>query len=327
MDCVYGNGWVCRSYSGRWALTEQCKAAAASVINRLVDPVTENFLTCNWLENSSLPDLLGQEILQGYHERFYRVSDKLYGHRDAIEKHLRKAQAQHFNLSRTVLLYDLTNTHFEGACKLNPKAKRGRNKQKRHDCPQVVVGMVVDEFGFELAHKTFAGNQNDAKSLVEMVSTLRKMLKEDGSLSSPLTPLVVVDSGVATKANLKVLRAAGYKYLVNDSRRGRKAYQEQFTDGKGFATVSGRMKNDIERPPVEVKVIVEKHKEKETSKIQLEDGSTEEREREIEITENVVLCRSEARREKEAAILSKTEERFVDKLQALAERVQKGQLK
>jgi transposase len=305
----------------------QRKAAAISVINRLVDPVTENFLTCNWLENSSLPDLLGQEVLKGYHERFYRVSDKLYEHRETIEAHLRKTQAEHFNLSRTVLLYDLTNTHFEGVCKHNPKAKRGRNKQKRHDCPQVVVGMVVDEFGFELAHQTFAGNQNDAKSLVEMVSTLKKMLKEDGSLSSTLRPLVVVDSGVATKANLKVLRAAGYKYLVNDSRRGRKRYHEPLTDAKGFTKVSGRMKNGVERPPVEVKVIEEKHTEKETYEVQLDDGSAEERERQIEITENVVLCRSEARREKEAAILSKAEERFLAKLHALAERVQKGQLK
>jgi hypothetical protein len=159
----------------------QRKAAAATVINRLVDPVTENFLKTTWLEQSSLPDLLGQEILQGFEERFYRVSDKLYAQREGIEKHLRSAQAKHFNLSRTVLLYDLTNTHFEGVCKANPKAKRGRNKQKRHDCPQVVVGMVVDEFGFELAHRTFAGNQNDAKSLVEMVSRLRELLNEEGT--------------------------------------------------------------------------------------------------------------------------------------------------
>ena len=305
----------------------QRKAAAATVINRLVDPVTENFLKTTWLEQSSLPDLLGEEILQGFEERFYRVSDKLHAHRDGIEKHLRTAQAKHFNLSRTVLLYDLTNTHFEGVCKANPKAKRGRNKQKRHDCPQVVVGMVVDEFGFELAHRTFAGNQNDAKSLVEMVGRLREMLNEEGSLASTITPLVVVDAGVATKTNLKVLRMAGYRYLVNDSRRGRIAYSEQFAHSQGFVKVSGRMKNGIERPPVEVKVIEEKRKENESYQEQLADGTMVERKRQIEITENLVLCRSEARREKELAIISKAEERLVDKLNALAVRVEKGQLR
>ena len=90
----------------------QCAAAAASVLNRLVEPVTENFLRTTWLEHSSLPDLLGRSVLQGDDKRFYRVSDKLYQHHNEIEKHLRQVQAQHFNLTRTVLLYDLTNTHF-----------------------------------------------------------------------------------------------------------------------------------------------------------------------------------------------------------------------
>ena len=304
----------------------QRKAAAATVINRLVDPVTENFLKTTWLEQSSLPDLLGQEILQGFEERFYRVSDKLHAHREGIEKHLRAAQAKHFNLSRTVLLYDLTNTHFEGACKANPKAKRGRNKQKRHDCPQVVVGMVVDEFGFELAHRTFAGNQNDAKSLIEMVGRLREMLNEEGSLAQTISPLVVVDAGVATKSNLKVLRMAGYRYLVNDSRRGRIAYAEQFAHAEGFVKVPGRTKNGAERPLVEVKVIEEKRKEQESCQEPVEDGTIVKRKRQIEITEKLVLCRSEARREKELAIISKAEERFLDKLRALAVRVEKRQL-
>jgi len=62
-------------------------------------------------------------------------------------------RAQLFGLDRTVFLYDLTNTHFEGLCARNPKAKRGANKQKRNDCKQIVVGMVFDRFGFELTHK------------------------------------------------------------------------------------------------------------------------------------------------------------------------------
>ncbi len=55
-----------------------------------------------------------------------------------------------FNLDRTVLLYDLTNTHFEGACEANPMARYGKNKQKRTDCPQVVVGMIFDTQRFAI---------------------------------------------------------------------------------------------------------------------------------------------------------------------------------
>ncbi len=91
-----------------------------------------------WLTTSSLSDLLGSDILNFADDRYYRISDKLLAAKDKIEAHLRHAQKERFNLQRTIILYDLTNTHFEGVCANNPKAKRGKNKQKRNDCPQVV---------------------------------------------------------------------------------------------------------------------------------------------------------------------------------------------
>ena len=100
---------------------------------------------------------------------FTRVGDRLLMHQVEIEQHLRERQVQAHGLNRQVLLYDLTNTHFEGVCSANPKAKRGANKQKRNDCPQIVIGMVFDEYGFELAHRTFSGNLRDSNSLIKML--------------------------------------------------------------------------------------------------------------------------------------------------------------
>ena len=187
----------------------QRDAAAASVINRLCHPVSENGLAA-WVRTSSLVDLLGEPLARARRDRFYRVSDRLLAHQQRIEAHLRKAQAQHFGLHRTLVLYDLTNSHFEGACRGNPKAKRGANKQKRFDCVQLAVGMVFDEYGFGLAHRTFAGNRSESKTLVEMVEQLDKMTEEDGTLAGMRPPTVIVDAGIATKENLKQLRCRGY---------------------------------------------------------------------------------------------------------------------
>ena len=66
----------------------------------------------------------------------------------------------------------MTNTHFEGVCASNPKAKFGKNKQKRNDCRQVAVGMAFDEFGLTLAHEVFEGNITDTKTLAALLDRL-----------------------------------------------------------------------------------------------------------------------------------------------------------
>jgi len=309
----------------------QIKAATVSVVNRLVDPVSENYLI-PWLQSSSLPDLLGEEIARGKPARYYRISDKLLKNRESIEAHLRKIEARHFSLSRTILLFDLTNTHFEGRCHENPKAERGgNNKQKRNDCCQVVVGMVFDEHGFELAHTTFPGKTNDSTTLVRIVNHLKQITESDGSLDSTVKPLVIVDAGVATKSNLKLLRKEGFGYLVNDSRRKRKTYQDEFEKEKEFKKIFGR------DPSQEVKVkflevVVddcesdnENDKEEQPFSTDAEDAEDAEKSEDT-TKEYLVLCKSNGRRDKELAIISQAEKRFLDQLKNLASRIDKGNL-
>jgi hypothetical protein len=220
--------------------TQQALAAAA-VINRLVEPLSEHALA-SWLASTALPELLGERLLKGDSNRFYYVSDALLRQQAKLEAHLRTQQARHFHYPRTILLYDLTNTHFEGEAQANPKARRGKNKQGRNDCPQVVVGMVYDEQGFELAHQTFVGNQSDSKSLVAMVERLRQAAgyPDQPELLPAAKVLVIVDAGVASAGNLKLLAQAHFHYLVNDTRRGRKKWQTEFAQEDQFHPLPGR---------------------------------------------------------------------------------------
>lgn len=275
----------------------QSEAAAITVLNRLIDPVSEHSLL-NWYRSTALPELMGHHLRGAGDDRFYRVSDKLLANQVAIEKHLCHQQRDLFNLHRTVLLYDLTNTHFEGVCKDNPKAKRGMNKQKRNDCPQVVVGMLFDQFGFEMAHKVFEGSINDGKSLIEMIALFEAATENDEK------PIVVLDGGIATRDNLTLLRQHGFSYLVNDSRRQRGRYRELFSEVEGFRPIEGREG----KTPVSVRL--------------LDDPMGEEG-----LNERIVLCKSEARGKKEEAIASKAEGRFLTDLKKLVARVEKGRLK
>lgn len=291
----------------------QRKAAAISVINRLVEPVTENSLE-EWMMTTALPDLLEVRFRKGIKDRFYRVSDRLLENRVEIEHHLRHTQERLFSLERTILLYDLTNSHFEGLCSGNPKARRGKNKQKRNDCPQVVLGMVFDEYGFELTHQVFEGNRADSKTLVEMVERLRDVLELDGRLRNLEKPLVIVDSGIATKKNIVYLRKQGFDYLVNDSRRRRLHYRDEFLNGEGFEVIADRDK----KSQVEVKLIRDQDEEASDQGDTTQEG---------EDKDWVLLCKSEGRRQKEQAIRSRAEERFLDDLKKLAARISEGRLK
>jgi transposase len=318
----------------------QAQAAAISVIQRLVSPGSERALL-EWLPNSSLPELLDLQVTDGIKDRFYRVSDQLLKHQAALEKHLRDRQGELFGLERTVLLYDLTNSYFEGEALGNPKARRGRSKEKRHDCPQIVVGMVFDRRGLELAHKVFAGNQSDGKSLVTMIQELEALVQAE-ELPVRDKPLVIVDAGVATRANLRLLRRKGFEYLVNDSRRGRTRYRAEFAQESAFELIGEREG----QPAVKVRRIVDPYppqaidEEPPDAKSQAlrepmgQAGPTSPPELAADQTDptpdppdDLILCRSEGRQQKETGIRSQAEDRYLAALAKLAQRVATGKLK
>ncbi len=198
----------------------------ANIIGRMAQPGSE-LATWGWLQDqSALGELLDVDFEGLSHMRLYRASDLLMKHREAIEDHVFGAVQGLFQLDQTVTLFDLTNTYFEGDMAGNPKAKHGRSKEKRSDCPLLTLGLVLDGSGFVRRSKTFAGNVSEG-------ATLETMLK---GLGAPAGALVIMDAGIATEANLVWLTEHGYRYLV--VRRGG-ARQFDATQAVTIETASG----------------------------------------------------------------------------------------
>ncbi|RKX39422.1 MAG: IS1634 family transposase [Verrucomicrobia bacterium] len=271
---------------------ERIAIAQLMVVNRLVEPLSE-WALIDWSNRTALPEMLGVRLAKTTKDRLYRTSDELLKIRRKIEKKLRCGERELFSLRRSIVLYDVTNTHFEGLCQSNPKAKHGKNKQKRNDCRQVAIGMAFDEHGFALAHEVFEGNIADTKTLLAMLDRLDL---GDGGLK----PVVILDAGFASEENIKLLEERGCSYLVNITRGSRTRYADYF-ENETFSPLPGRK---AERQ-VEVKRIVDPENE----------------------NRRLVLCRSAQRREKEQAMISTAEERFLVDGESLLQRIEKGRLK
>ncbi|MDZ4202002.1 MAG: IS1634 family transposase [Gallionella sp.] len=176
----------------------------AQVVARMAAPGSE-LATWRWLnDTSALGELLDLSFTDLSLMRLYRAGDVLLKHQDAIEAALFERVRSLFGLETTVTLYDLTNTYFEGAAALNPKARRGHSKEKRTDCPLLTLGLILDGSGFVRRSRVFDGNAVEGRTLETMLT----------DLSAPIGALVVMDRGIATEANLAWLKEKGYRYLV-----------------------------------------------------------------------------------------------------------------
>ena len=186
-------------------------AAAGALVGRLAQPASER-ATHRWLQaRSGLGELLGVDFETVSAMQFYRASDALVKHREAIEAHLFDRALGLFDLQPTVTLYDLTNTYFEGEASEQPQAKRGHSKEKRSDCPLLTLGLMLDASGFVRRSQLFAGNVREHRTLAGMLE----------ALEAPAGALVVMDRGVATDACITWLREHRYRYLVVSRERHR----------------------------------------------------------------------------------------------------------
>jgi hypothetical protein len=187
-------------------------AIVGSIIARMAAPGSE-LASHRWLTGTSgLGDLLEVDLAALPLSRLYRASDVLMKHREEIESPLFAKIETVFGLEASVTLYDLTNTYFEGAAAVNPKAARGRSKEKRSDCPLVTLGVVCDGSGFIRRSRVFAGNAVECRTLEEMLM----------GLAAPAGAMVIMDRGIATAANLAWLVEHGYRYLVVSRERERR---------------------------------------------------------------------------------------------------------
>src|SRR6266702_37836 len=171
------------------------------VIYRLVDPGSEWRLHREWFKNSAMADLLEEDFSLAQKDNLYRCLDKLLAHRDALFKHLRQRWEDLFGVKFEVLLYDLTSTYFESNPPFAAHGKRryGYSRDKRPDCVQVVIALVVTPEGFPLAYEVMAGNTSDR-------TTLRGFLKRIEELHGQAERVWVMDRGIPTEEVLQEMR-------------------------------------------------------------------------------------------------------------------------
>jgi transposase len=197
-------------------------AAMGVIAAKLIAPSSER-ATHVWLQTmSALDDLLEADFRTLSQDRVYKVSDLLLRHKQEIEDHLRVRECGLFNLEEKIILYDLTNTFFEGTGTYNGKARFGVSKEKRSDCPLVTLGLAVDADGFPKRSDVFDGNVSEPGTLEGMISVL-------SSPGMATRPLIVMDAGLATENNILWLKAQGYEYIVVSRKRKREVPTEMVT--------------------------------------------------------------------------------------------------
>lgn len=197
-------------------------AALGSIIGRMVSPGSE-LHTLEWLQShTALGELLDHDFGDTSLTRLYKVSDQLLKHQTALEGFLVDQEQTLFDLDRRIVLYDLTNTYFEGQCAANPKAQFGRSKEKRSDCPLVTLGLVLDGDGFPLGSQVFPGNASEPATL----KTMLEGLHGKNPLATP-KPVIILDAGIASADNIAWLVEHDYQYLVVSRERQLKDPREQ----------------------------------------------------------------------------------------------------
>ena len=137
------------------------------VIYRLLSPGSEWRLHRTWFEQSALSDLLGGDFGLAEIHKLYRCLDQIVEHKAAMFDHLRQRWSDLFGAKYEVLLYDLTSTYFESEPPFPEGDKRqyGYSRDKRSDCVQVVIALVVTPEGFPLAYEVLSGNTSDRTTL------------------------------------------------------------------------------------------------------------------------------------------------------------------
>jgi hypothetical protein len=148
------------------------------VYYRLIDPGSEWRLHRHWYEQSAMGDLLGEEFGLVQIDKLYRRLDKLLPHKEDLFTYLKHRWQALFDVGFEVLLYDLTSTYFESDPPEEGKRKFGYSRDKRPDCVQMVIALIVTPDGFPLAYEVLAGNSSDKTTLADFLIENREAIRK-----------------------------------------------------------------------------------------------------------------------------------------------------
>jgi transposase len=190
--------WRQRLPEGREAVSWE-KVLQLQVVNCLLDPGSDFRLHRQWYVDTAMDELLETDFAVAAKDRLYRCLDQVLPHKQELFVWLKQKWADLFDADFEVLLYDLTSTYFEGEMEQNPKAKRGYSRDKRPDCLQLVIALVVTTDGLPLAYEVMKGNTSDR-------TTLPVFLKKIEDTYGKARRVWVMDRGVPSEAILKDMR-------------------------------------------------------------------------------------------------------------------------
>ena len=221
-------GWLCLQAINQLGIgdflqqagwsAQQIQLALTHIISRATYPASE-LRTCDWIkQNSAVCELTGYPLEKITKDKLYEVSKQLYSVKEVLEKHLSKCTNELFDLDDKIIIYDLTNTYFEGSMRSSKLAKFGRSKEKRSDAKLIVLAVVVNTEGFLKYSQIFEGNTADCNTVQNIIDELSVRTS-----STEKHPIVVLDAGIATEDNLALLKKNGFDYMCV-SRSGMKNY-------------------------------------------------------------------------------------------------------
>jgi transposase len=225
----------------RWDLMVQ-----ALCCYRLIEPGSEWWMHRHWYEKSAMADLLGAGFELVEIHKLYECLDRLMEHKRALFDRLTQRWKDLFNAKFDVLLYDLTSTYFESDPPFSEgdKRKYGYSRDKRFDCVQVVIALVITPEGFPLAYEVLAGNTADK-------TTLRDFLKKIEGQYGKAERIWVMDRGIPTEEVLAEMRQSDppVYYLVGTPKGRLSRYEKVLTERPWHKVREG----------VEVKVLPQDH--------------------------------------------------------------------
>jgi transposase len=203
---------------------KEAALAEAVVCGRLVAPGSE-LSTWKWIrKRSSIGELTESPLDNVGRNAVYRVGDRLWEGKDALESHLRMLKEAGGPSKDALYLFDLTNFYFEGQSLGNALSARGKSKERRSDAPLVSLGLVVDSEGFPVMSEVFPGNISEPSTLEGVLS---KMGFRDDCLPG-LNPTLAMDRGIATAENVEMLKAKGFPYVLITRGPRNSDYLDQF---------------------------------------------------------------------------------------------------
>src|ERR1035438_955959 len=211
--------------------TPWLKVLKTLVAYRLIDPGSEWRLHREWFDASAMADLLDSDFALAEKNTLYRCLDRLVEHKDDLFKFLKRRWGELFGAKFDVLLYDLTSTYFESDVERGPDDLRqfGYSRDKRGDCRQVVIALIVTPEGFPLSYEVMSGNTADSTTLSDFLDRIERRYGRANRIW-------VMDRGIPTEDSLAKMRSIGASYLVGTP-KGRLSKLEQSFLGQPWAKV------------------------------------------------------------------------------------------